>query len=98
MPKTDFRCNVFPDSNFSLQQRCSNLALQICKLATNLTRQKCKLEKSYRKRVSHHASNLSPACLVKLIANYSKNSTKTTLYSNPRHLVSLTCRPNHSAS
>ncbi|GBM02013.1 hypothetical protein AVEN_269603-1 [Araneus ventricosus] len=25
------------DSNFSLKQSCSNLALQICKLATNLT-------------------------------------------------------------
>ncbi|GBL73136.1 hypothetical protein AVEN_159221-1 [Araneus ventricosus] len=37
---------------------CSNLALQICKLATNLTRQECKLETSYRKRVSHHAIKL----------------------------------------
>ncbi|GBN53231.1 hypothetical protein AVEN_89725-1, partial [Araneus ventricosus] len=29
-------CN--PDSNFSSQQSCSNPALQICKLATSLTR------------------------------------------------------------
>ncbi|GBN58900.1 hypothetical protein AVEN_180093-1 [Araneus ventricosus] len=36
---------------------CSKVALQICKLATNLTQQESKLETSYRKRVSHHASN-----------------------------------------
>ncbi|GBM73640.1 hypothetical protein AVEN_195933-1 [Araneus ventricosus] len=58
-----------PDSNFSLQQSCSNLALQICKLAANLTRQECKLEASYCKRGSHHKSNLPQACCVKLIAN-----------------------------
>ncbi|GBM53522.1 hypothetical protein AVEN_129519-1 [Araneus ventricosus] len=62
-----------PDSNFSLQQSCSNFALQICKLAARLTWQECKLETSERKRDSHHASNLSQACGVKLIANYSKN-------------------------
>ncbi|GBM27542.1 hypothetical protein AVEN_257854-1 [Araneus ventricosus] len=82
MPRLTHR--YFPDSNFSLHQSCSNLALQICsnlalqicKLATNLTRQECKLETSYRKRVSHHASNLSQACRVKLIANYSKNRVR----------------------
>ncbi|GBM25488.1 hypothetical protein AVEN_62246-1 [Araneus ventricosus] len=31
---------------------CSNLALQICKLATNLTRQECKRKKSLRKRLT----------------------------------------------
>ncbi|GBM02913.1 hypothetical protein AVEN_25871-1 [Araneus ventricosus] len=56
---------------------CSNLALQICKLATNLTRQECKLETSYCKRVSHHKSNLPQACCIKLIANYSKNRERT---------------------
>ncbi|GBN36746.1 hypothetical protein AVEN_222294-1 [Araneus ventricosus] len=35
----------------------SNLALQICKLATNLTGQECKLQTSLSKRLSHHASN-----------------------------------------
>ncbi|GBO36514.1 hypothetical protein AVEN_213583-1, partial [Araneus ventricosus] len=56
---------------------CSNLALQIYKLATNLTRQECKLETSLRKRVSHHASNLSQDSGVKLIANYSKNRVQS---------------------
>ncbi|GBN62484.1 hypothetical protein AVEN_224064-1 [Araneus ventricosus] len=55
---------------------CSNLAVQISKLSINLTWQECKLETSYRKRVSHHASNLSQACRVKLIANYSKNGVQ----------------------
>ncbi|GBL90620.1 hypothetical protein AVEN_219295-1 [Araneus ventricosus] len=68
---------LIPDSNFNLQQSCSNLALQICKLATNLTRQECKLETSYCKRVSHHKSNLPQACCVKLIANYSKNKVRS---------------------
>ncbi|GBM03808.1 hypothetical protein AVEN_231286-1 [Araneus ventricosus] len=55
---------------------CSNLALQICKLTTNLTH-KYKLETSYCKRVSHHKSNLPQACCVKLIANYRKNRVQT---------------------
>ncbi|GBN67882.1 hypothetical protein AVEN_236530-1 [Araneus ventricosus] len=36
----------YPDSNFSLQQNCSKLALQICKLAARMTRQECKCETS----------------------------------------------------
>ncbi|GBN36135.1 hypothetical protein AVEN_47135-1 [Araneus ventricosus] len=56
----------YPDSNFRLQQSCS-------KLAASLTRQECKLETSYCKRRSQHASNLQQACCVKLIANCSKN-------------------------
>ncbi|GBM51247.1 hypothetical protein AVEN_73857-1 [Araneus ventricosus] len=35
-----------PDSNFSLQQICSRLALQVCKLSANLSRQVCKCETS----------------------------------------------------
>ncbi|GBO09757.1 hypothetical protein AVEN_195725-1, partial [Araneus ventricosus] len=61
---------AIPDSNFSLQQSCSNLARQIWKLAASLTRQE--LETSYCKRFSHHASNFHQACCVKHIANYSK--------------------------
>ncbi|GBN61139.1 hypothetical protein AVEN_28391-1 [Araneus ventricosus] len=77
---------------------CSNLALQICKLATNLTRQECKLETSYRKRVGHQASNLSQACRIKCIANYSKNRVRrqprirTPDISLPKPVV-LTTRP-----
>ncbi|GBM12871.1 hypothetical protein AVEN_114955-1 [Araneus ventricosus] len=49
---------------------CSKVAvILLCKSTTNLTRQECKLETSYHKRVSHRASNLSQACRVKLIAN-----------------------------
>ncbi|GBM32648.1 hypothetical protein AVEN_89644-1 [Araneus ventricosus] len=62
----------FPDSNFSLQQTCSKLALQICKLAARLIRQECKLETSLQKRRSHHATNLQQACHDKLIANIAK--------------------------
>ncbi|GBL79320.1 hypothetical protein AVEN_92526-1 [Araneus ventricosus] len=51
---------------------CSNLALQIYKVAASLTRKECKLETSYCKRVSHHASNLQQAFCVKHIVNYSK--------------------------
>ncbi|GBN46343.1 hypothetical protein AVEN_139011-1 [Araneus ventricosus] len=77
---------------------CNNLALQICKLPTNLTRQECKLETSLRKRVSHHASNLSQACGVKLIANYSKNRVRTQPRIRTRDLplprpLALTTRP-----
>ncbi|GBN49980.1 hypothetical protein AVEN_162362-1 [Araneus ventricosus] len=67
----------FPDSNFSLQQSCSNIAPQIRTLATNLTRQECKLETSYCTQVSHHKSNFPQACCIKLIANYSKNRVRT---------------------
>ncbi|GBN21921.1 hypothetical protein AVEN_42431-1 [Araneus ventricosus] len=69
--------SALPDSNFGLQQSCSNLALQICKLAASLTRQVCKLETSERKRDSHQASNLSQVCGVKLFVNYSKNRVLT---------------------
>ncbi|GBM99917.1 hypothetical protein AVEN_190931-1 [Araneus ventricosus] len=62
----------FLDSNISLQQSFSNLALQICKLAASLTRQECKLKTSFCKRVSHHDSNLQQVSCVKHIANYSK--------------------------
>ncbi|GBL80858.1 hypothetical protein AVEN_26281-1 [Araneus ventricosus] len=55
---------------------CSNLALQICKLAASLTRQECKLETNYCKRRSHNASNLQLSCYVKLIANYSRNRVR----------------------
>ncbi|GBN37696.1 hypothetical protein AVEN_209449-1 [Araneus ventricosus] len=47
-----------PDINFSLQQGCSNFALQICnKFVTS--------------------RNLSQACGVKFIANYSKTRVRT---------------------
>ncbi|GBM24200.1 hypothetical protein AVEN_199428-1 [Araneus ventricosus] len=49
---------------------CSNIALQICKLAASLTRHK--LETSFCQRVSHLASSLQQACCVKHIENYSK--------------------------
>ncbi|GBN02822.1 hypothetical protein AVEN_213877-1 [Araneus ventricosus] len=55
---------------------CSNLALLICKLATTLTGQKCKLETSLRKRLRHHTSNLSNAYGFKLIANCTKNRVR----------------------
>ncbi|GBN76354.1 hypothetical protein AVEN_172627-1 [Araneus ventricosus] len=51
-------------------------AILLCKFATRMTRQERTLETSYRKRVSHHASNLSQACHVKLTANYSKNRVR----------------------
>ncbi|GBL84236.1 hypothetical protein AVEN_118631-1 [Araneus ventricosus] len=90
--------NINPDSNFSLQQSYRNLALQICKLAARLTRQECKLETSESKRDSHHALNLSQACRVKLIANYSKNRVGTQPRITTRDLpllkpVALTPRP-----
>ncbi|GBM74049.1 hypothetical protein AVEN_101999-1 [Araneus ventricosus] len=73
-------------------------AILLCKSATNLTRQECKLEASLCKRQSHHASNLSQACGVKLIANYSKNTARTHPRIRTRALplpkpVSLTTRP-----
>ncbi|GBM30655.1 hypothetical protein AVEN_203320-1 [Araneus ventricosus] len=67
-----FNCGQIPDCNFSLQQTCSKLALQICKLAARLTRQVCKFETSLQKRRSHHATNLQQACHVKLIADIAK--------------------------
>ncbi|GBM16285.1 hypothetical protein AVEN_194032-1 [Araneus ventricosus] len=64
---------------------CSNLLLQICKLAASLIRKECKLGTSYCKRGSHHRSNLPQACCVKLIANYSKRREhRQTSDSNPR--------------
>ncbi|GBL76681.1 hypothetical protein AVEN_53379-1 [Araneus ventricosus] len=50
-----------PDSNFSLQQSCSNLALQIC---NKFDTTRVQAETSLRKRLSHHASNLwrQPHC------------------------------------
>ncbi|GBM62267.1 hypothetical protein AVEN_44059-1 [Araneus ventricosus] len=71
-----FRPLLPPNSNFSLQQSYSIFALQICQLAASLTRQECKLETSSSKRASHHASNLSQASRVKLIANDSKNRVR----------------------
>ncbi|GBO15210.1 hypothetical protein AVEN_45745-1 [Araneus ventricosus] len=53
-----------------------NEVILLCKSATNLTRQECKLETSYSKRVSHYASNFSQAWRVKLIANYRKNRVR----------------------
>ncbi|GBN44754.1 hypothetical protein AVEN_146911-1 [Araneus ventricosus] len=53
------------------------IAILVCsKVAASLTRQESKLETSYCKRRSHHASNLQKACCVKLIANYSKNRVR----------------------
>ncbi|GBM49543.1 hypothetical protein AVEN_108779-1 [Araneus ventricosus] len=63
-----------PDSNFSLNQTCSKLALQICKLAASLTRQECKLETSLKQtcRSDEVTTNLQQASHVKLIANIAK--------------------------
>ncbi|GBM30259.1 hypothetical protein AVEN_26166-1 [Araneus ventricosus] len=71
--------------NFSLQQSCRNLGLQISKLAASLTLQESKLETSHCKRVSNHTSNLQQACRVKLIANYSINKVR-------RHTVDSSSR------
>ncbi|GBM96332.1 hypothetical protein AVEN_182468-1 [Araneus ventricosus] len=75
------------DNNFSLHQSCSNLALQISKLAASLTRQQCKFETSYWKRVSHHASNLQQACCVKHIVNHSKNYADEPQIRNPENPI-----------
>ncbi|GBM76378.1 hypothetical protein AVEN_165978-1 [Araneus ventricosus] len=86
--------SAYPDSNFSLQQGCNNLALQVCKLAGSLILQECKFETSFSKRRSHRTSNFQQAYRVKLIANYSKNrECRQTLDSNTRQLL-----PNHSTS
>ncbi|GBO42205.1 hypothetical protein AVEN_221874-1 [Araneus ventricosus] len=66
-----------------MEQSCSNLALQIYKLAANLTPQECKFDTSYCKRRSHHASNLQQACCVKLIGNCSKNRVRRRTPDNP---------------
>ncbi|GBM79970.1 hypothetical protein AVEN_39598-1 [Araneus ventricosus] len=89
------RKNTDPNSKFSLQQSCSNLAPQICKLAASLTRQECKHETSYCKRVSHHASNLQQACCVKHIAEYSKKYADDNLRfeSPPNRLLNLSPSP-----
>ncbi|GBO18642.1 hypothetical protein AVEN_207932-1 [Araneus ventricosus] len=55
----------------------------ICKLAASLARQESKLETSYCKRVSHHASNLQQACCDKHIANYSKKYADEPQTRNP---------------
>ncbi|GBM86633.1 hypothetical protein AVEN_71834-1 [Araneus ventricosus] len=78
---------------------CSKVAaILLCKSATYLTRQECKLETSLHKRISHHESNLSQACGVKLIANCSKNRvrtqprTRTRVIAFPKSVV-LTIQP-----
>ncbi|GBM36172.1 hypothetical protein AVEN_223238-1 [Araneus ventricosus] len=77
---------------------CSNLALQIRKLAASLTRQECKHETSYYKQASYHALNLEQACCVKLIAICSKNRVqkqpqiRTSDISLPKPVV-VTTRP-----
>ncbi|GBM28560.1 hypothetical protein AVEN_265016-1 [Araneus ventricosus] len=75
-----FRYN--PESNFSLQQRFSDLALEICKLAASLTRQECKIETSYCKRRSHYASNLQQVNPLQTIAK-KKESPQTNLRFEP---------------
>ncbi|GBL84043.1 hypothetical protein AVEN_100902-1 [Araneus ventricosus] len=74
---------------------CRNLVPQNCKLATNLTRQECKFETTYCKRVSHHKSNLTQACCVKLIANTqstNKASIRSRDTTHPKP-VALTIQP-----
>ncbi|GBN38487.1 hypothetical protein AVEN_161565-1 [Araneus ventricosus] len=66
---------------------CSNLALQICQLAASLTRQEGKLETSYCKRVSHHASNLQQAFLRQTHLKTIAKSTQTNL--RFEHLTTL---------
>ncbi|GBN08495.1 hypothetical protein AVEN_176643-1 [Araneus ventricosus] len=70
----------YPDSNFSLQQICSRLALQICKVTANLSRQECKCEislqqvnTSFEVTMGRTCSKFSADLHCKLIANYSKN-------------------------
>ncbi|GBN93655.1 hypothetical protein AVEN_29576-1 [Araneus ventricosus] len=55
------KMNSAPDSNFSLQQSCS------ANLQQNSHCKSASLKQVYRKRVSHHASNFSQACRIKLI-------------------------------
>ncbi|GBN42030.1 hypothetical protein AVEN_192525-1 [Araneus ventricosus] len=86
-----------PDSNFSLQQSCSNLAQQNYKLAASLIRLECKLETSYCKRVSHHKSNLLQACCVKVITNYSKNKVRRQTSNSKEILQTLTTEPTSHA-
>ncbi|GBL82428.1 hypothetical protein AVEN_252567-1 [Araneus ventricosus] len=73
-----------PDSNFSLQQICSRLPLQICKLTANLSRQECKCETSLQQVNASFEVNMGRTCSkfaadlhCKLIANYSKNRVRT---------------------
>ncbi|GBM06042.1 hypothetical protein AVEN_49425-1 [Araneus ventricosus] len=59
---------------------CSRLALQLCKLSANLSRQVCKCETSLQQvnaslevTIGRTCSSLPQAC----IANYSKNGVRT---------------------
>ncbi|GBN05792.1 hypothetical protein AVEN_10270-1 [Araneus ventricosus] len=63
---TDRGCN--PDSNFSFQQSCSANLQASDKIDTARVQACNKFGRSERKRDSHHASNFSQACGVKLIA------------------------------
>ncbi|GBO17452.1 hypothetical protein AVEN_99518-1 [Araneus ventricosus] len=76
--------HAFPDSNFSLQQICSRLALQICKLSSNWSRQVCKCETSLQQvnaslevTIGRTCSEFAARLHCKLIANYSKNRVRT---------------------
>ncbi|GBO28040.1 hypothetical protein AVEN_216302-1 [Araneus ventricosus] len=75
---------IIPDSNFSLQQICSRLVLQICKLTANLSRQECKCETSLQQvnasfevTTGRTCSKFAADLHCKLIANYSKNRVRT---------------------
>ncbi|GBN64961.1 hypothetical protein AVEN_169228-1 [Araneus ventricosus] len=68
-----------PDSNFGLQQSCSNLALQICKLAARLTRQECKLETSLQHVNASFEVNTLQICHKLFTAKYSRNRVRTQL-------------------
>ncbi|GBM84258.1 hypothetical protein AVEN_102010-1 [Araneus ventricosus] len=92
--------DVVPYSNFSLQQSCSSLAMQICKLAKNSARQDRKFITRLQQVNANFEVTIRQTRSELVVSNSLQTSSKKrvrirTLESSPGQITYLTSRLNH---
>ncbi|GBM84668.1 hypothetical protein AVEN_16205-1 [Araneus ventricosus] len=92
-----------PYSNFSLQQSCSSLAMQVCKLAESSVRQDRKFITRLQQVNANFEVTIRQTCSDLVVSSSLQTSSKKrvrmrTLDSNRGQLAYLACRLNHYTS